>query len=98
MSEYVELSQLQKFCREYTATDAVGLILADRTDLLHTIPAIPIPEYATYGDIIKSMFPDTEIDGSPYTPNMNIYVNGILMMQVDMNLWNAPYKKEGEQE
>jgi len=41
MSKYVELNELQKFCREYTEVDAVGLILADRTDLLQTVQAIP---------------------------------------------------------
>lgn len=47
MSEYVELSKLQKFCREYTEADAIGLILAGRTDLLHTIPAIPLEQQKT---------------------------------------------------
>ena len=40
MKEYIELSELQKFCREYTEVDAVGLILAGRTDLLHTADVV----------------------------------------------------------
>lgn len=40
MAEYIELSELQNFCREYTEVDAVGLILANRTDLLHTVDVI----------------------------------------------------------
>ena len=43
MSEkiYVELSDLQNFCRKYTEYDAVQLILCGRTDLIPTVPAIP---------------------------------------------------------
>ena len=71
MSEYVELSQLQKFCREYTATDAVRLILAERTDLLHAISGVLIPEGATNGDVIKALF---KVEG--YTPiRMGGYTN-----------------------
>lgn len=40
MAKYIELSELQKFCREYTEVDAIGLILAGRTDLLHTADVI----------------------------------------------------------
>lgn len=50
----------------------------------------------TNGDMIKAMFPDAEINVSPYSPSVNIYVGGILMMRVDRNYWNAPYKTENK--
>lgn len=40
MAEYIELSDLQKFCRKYTEYDAVQLILNDRIDLIHTADVI----------------------------------------------------------
>ena len=92
MNEYVELSQLQKFCREYTATDAVGLILADRTDLLHTSPAIIVPEGATNGDMIKAMFPDIEMWGE--SKDTLDYSLGGMVHRVTKSWWNAPYKKD----
>lgn len=44
-----------------------------------TVPAIPIPENATNGDMIKALFPNLGIN-SPLKCN-------------DTNWWNAPYKR-----
>lgn len=45
MAEYIELNELQKFCRKYTEVHVVGMILANRTDLLHTADVIDRSEY-----------------------------------------------------
>jgi hypothetical protein len=45
MAEYIELNELQEFCRKYTEVDAISLILAGRTDLLHTANVVERSEY-----------------------------------------------------
>ena len=50
----------------------------------------------TNGDVIKMMFPNIEIIPNSYTPSVDLSVGGIMMMRVDRNWWNAPYK--GDQE
>ena len=42
---YVELTELQKFCRKYTEHDAVQLILNNRTDLIHTANVVDSAKY-----------------------------------------------------
>lgn len=55
---------------------------------------IPIPKGATIGDMIEAILPNAEVGPDPYKPSVDIYMGGILMMRVDRNLWNAPYKGE----
>lgn len=55
-----------------------------------------IPEDATNGDVIKAVFQNVEIIPNSYTPSVDLSVGGIMMMRVDRNWWNAPYK--GDQE
>lgn len=57
-----------------------------------TINAISIPEDATNGDVIKSVFQNVEIIPNSYTPSVDLSVGGIMMMRVDRNWWNAKYK------
>lgn len=57
MSEYVEVNELQKFCRKYTKVDAVGLILANRTDLLHGVKAIPLDKVKQAKEEIENLTP-----------------------------------------
>lgn len=47
---------------------------------------------ATNGDMIEAMFPNAELGADPYSPSVDIFVDTILMMRVDRNWWNAPYK------
>ena len=61
-------------------------------DNASTVRAIAIPEGATNGDVIETMLPNAEIDTNPYSPSVDIFVGGILMMRVDRNWWDAPYK------
>lgn len=44
MKRYVELNELQKFCKKYTDADTIGQGLSCSTDLLHTVKAIPLDE------------------------------------------------------
>lgn len=65
------------------------------------VDAIPIPEGATNGDMIKAIFPDTRVSQTFISFNGDevYYVpidkfNGITNeMRVMKSWWNAPYKK-----
>ena len=68
------------------------------TDIIEKMPivqAIPIPEHATNGDMIKAMFPIC-------CSNMGNPDNGIVvdfmgdLHTFNKDWWNAPYKKEVE--
>ena len=58
--------------------------------------AVIIPSGVTNGDIIETMFSDVEISPNPYSPSIDIYVGGIMMMRVDRNWYNALYKEDKE--
>lgn len=61
--------------------------------------AIPIPEGATNGDMIKAMFPNVEVDnaevelGGKY---ITLWLNKNKWEDIDYDWWNEPYKKEVE--
>ena len=95
MAEYIELSELQKFCRKYTEYDAVQLILNNRTDLIPTADAIEIPKGATNGDVIIVMFPNANIikNKAGYMVNVK-YNNHTCWVNYELDWWNAPYGKE----
>ena len=62
-----------------------------------TVNAIPIPEGATNGDMIKALFPNLRVEdngGSIYLR----YPDGgwIVYDRKWWNWWNAPYKKGSE--
>lgn len=62
------------------------------------INAIIIPEDATNGDVIKAMFPKAW--GSDYIDIFNkftLYIDDDHELEVDIDWWNAPYKKEVEE-
>lgn len=77
-----------------------------KSDMLHIqcspeVSAIPIPDKATNGDMIKAMFPEIEWE------KKNIKGNSIFGYKnkedvdkrppnigVELDWWNAPYKKE----
>ena len=67
-----------------------------------TVNAIPIPDNATNGDMIKAMFPNqtiscvipiTDRNGAKF---YRTTINGATDFTEDW--WNAPYNKEGEKE
>lgn len=43
----------------------------------------------TNGEKIENTFPNVEISPDPYSPSVDIYIGGIMMMRVDRNWWNA---------
>ena len=85
--EYYERVLLHTECKTAKGKPIKPIEYFDKID------AIAIPDGATNGDMIKAMFPNAEIDANPYSPSVDIFVDGILMMRVDRNWWNAPYKK-----
>lgn len=58
----------------------------------------PIPEGATNGEMIKSMFPNVEIEGVEGLEGLQcIAVSiGLGTSYFALDWWNAPYKKEVE--
>ena len=58
--------------------------------------ATPIPDNATNGDVIKAMFPNTEVDDYDYGKDPVIDVYGIddtEYITLRKAWWNAPYQK-----
>ena len=47
----------------------------------------------TNGKKIKEVFSNLEISPDPYSPSVDIYIGGIMLMRVDRNWWNAEYKE-----
>ena len=78
----------------------------DNCGLVHeadTVNAIPIPENATNGDMIKALFPNVRID-ERLEENLSTELNIIIVKGIDggtspfyRNWWNAPYKREVEE-
>ena len=56
---------------------------------------IEIPNGATNGDMIKTMFPNIEIEGIGGEIKCIAVKNGTSYFALDW--WNAPYKKGGEE-
>lgn len=59
-----------------------------------TVPAIPIPEGATNGDVIKALFP--RIKTKKFTTFLRV-IEGEEYIPMTYDWWNAPYKR-GETE
>lgn len=83
----MELSEL--FALEEEIADLENALYDARKQLKNVIS---IPDNATNGDAIKTILPNLEINPDPYIPSVDIYIGGILMMRVDREWWNAPYK------
>ena len=60
------------------------------------VPAIPIPENATNGDVLKRLLYGKAII-TEFIHDVNISVNNKVIGQFDMEWWNSPYKR-GETE
>lgn len=50
----------------------------------------------TNGEKIEKIFPNLEIGADPYSPSVDIFIGGILMMRVDRNWWDSQYKEVSE--
>lgn len=59
-----------------------------------TVPAIPIPEGATNGDVIKALFP--RIKTKKFTTFLRV-IEGEEYIPMTYDWWNSPYKR-GETE
>ncbi len=60
----------------------------------------PIPDNATNGDVIKAIFPNTEVDDYDYGKDPVIDVYGIddtEYITLRKTWWNAPYQKGGKE-
>ena len=60
----------------------------------------PIPDNATNGDVIKAMFPNTEVDDYDYGKDPVIDVYGIddtEYITLRKAWWNSPYQKGGKE-
>lgn len=64
----------------------------------HTINAIPIPDGATNGDMIKAMFPNAQIDYHEKSDLVDEYVTVFLKdcdtcQDYSYDWWNTPYER-----
>ena len=60
----------------------------------------PIPDNATNGDVIKAMFPNTEVDDYDYgkDPVIDVYgIDDIEYITLRKAWWNSPYQKGGKE-
>ena len=68
--------------------------------LLSLVPSIYITDNATNGDVIKAMFPNTEVDNYDYGKDPVIDVYGIddtEYITLRKDWWNASYQKGGKE-
>lgn len=57
-----------------------------------TVPAIPIPENVTNGDVLKRLLYGKAII-TEFIHDVNISVNNNVIGQFDMEWWNSSYKR-----
>ena len=74
-------------CFSETLQDVV-----ESVEELPTVPAIPIPENATNGDVLKRLLYGKAII-TEFIHDVNISVNNNVIGQFDMEWWNALYKR-----
>lgn len=67
-----------------------GIEIIDVIQSVSTIPAIPIPENATNGDVIKALFPT--IKTKEYRTFIRV-IDGEEYCSINYKWWNAPYKR-----
>lgn len=74
--------------------------LADTNAIKELKPerAIPIPEGATNGNMIKTIFPSIDASVSGDGDVVDVYNLGIYCQTFDTEWWNAPYRVESEVE
>jgi hypothetical protein len=86
--------------REYllslaSAEGAYDYVSAEEITKAPTVPAIPIPDNATNGEILCSIFPDMHYTLSEKTPRVVTTIG--VASSFDIDWWNSPYKR-GEME
>ena len=85
------------FYKELGTKDGKDVCIFAETvfDMLEALPevnAIPIPEGATNGDMIKAMFPSVEVKEK--NNGYEVYFGiGTASQYFNHQWWNAPYKK-----
>lgn len=98
MAEYIDVGKLQKEFEEVCVGECDCCAREEGCPVYTqpTVNAIPIPEGATNGDMIKTMFPNAKVNNTKYSyvvevklPYHTIHDTGLLF---DKDWWNAPYK------
>ena len=80
---------------KHTEENKVNTFDTNISDVLKVLEnCIEIPNGATNGDMIKTMFPNIEIEGIGGEIKCIAAQNGTSYFALDW--WNAPYKKYGE--
>ena len=87
MGRLIDADVLREEVYSWGMNDYEPSDFTDAIDTASTVEAIPIPEGATNGDIIKAMFPNVKM--YEQTPTMTYYG----MMRFDTDWWNSPYKE-----
>ena len=86
----IDADKYQKDLLSYYDDPSIELEVLDRQPL---VSAIPIPEGATNGDVIKTMFPNAEY-GEDELGNVFIVSSAQLgYIAFRESWWNAPYKE-----
>lgn len=80
-------------CNQITGCNHCQYHIITEDEIAKASTVLSTPETPTNGDMIRAMLPNAEIDANPYSPSVDIYIGGILMMRVDRNWWNAEYKE-----
>ena len=97
-----ELTRNLKYTEEKHRNDKVNTfdtnISMMCSDVLKVLEnCIEIPNGATNGDIIKTMFPNIEIEGIGGEIKCIATQIGFGTSYFSLDWWNAPYKKSGEE-
>ena len=98
MSRLVDVDELHKNGYDFVASfDNYGEVEnCEDLDELPTVDAIIIQNGATVGDMVKAMFPNAYTGLSVRNNEVYIMNNGERICRFSFDLWNSPYKKEGE--
>lgn len=108
----IDLNKIQDYAFTVRELESDELILKnqkyinikclDNESIIPTVQAIPIPEGATNGDMIKAMFPTMKIEecNNDINGNPNFYrIYGLSgVAEFGREFWNAPYKQGNENE
>ena len=87
-----ELTRNLKYTEEKHRNDKVNTFDTDISDVLKVLEnCIEIPNGATNGDVIKTIFPNIEIEGIGGEIKCIATKGGTSYFALDW--WNAPYKK-----
>lgn len=91
----VDVDELRKNGYEcVTAFDEYGEPYnCESLDNIPTVDAIVIPNGATLGDMIKTVFPNAYTGLSVRDNEVYIMNNGERICRFPLDLWNSPYKK-----